>query len=517
MPLPSMRRLYRTLGGRYRYVMLAGETWAALVVVVVTVFFASRFYPEVSAGQVTAVMGLAAALTIASVASSSLRSNDTYAQIERWQRTAMATPRETVAAWEAATTLTLVHYRRSSITVVLVTVIPTAIASSLLWGTGWAGLGAIVFASLIPAVYATVLSYSVGEVLARPLIEDIAAALPDDFGFRVKGLPLATRLWISLPAYTSSSGIAVASLVADGGGSDRLVLVVVVSLGIGLFLSAELLTFLGASLTGPLGHVRRGLERVRAGDYDDRVPVLSSDEIGQLAHDFNRMASGLAEREELRETFSTYVDRDVAELILSGQFPAEGIEVDVSMLFCDVRNFTAYAEGAAATDVISTLNSLFSEIVPIVEAYGGHVDKFLGDGLLAVFGAPGFYPDHADRAVDAARMIVDAVALGQSGLTVGAGVNSGRVVAGPLGGAGRLNFSVIGDAVNVAARVEAATRETGDDVLLTATTRAMLVRPQALISRGELPLKGKSAPVELFAPVPGSAQWGSTSARSITT
>ena len=97
---------------------------------------------------------------------------------------------------------------------------------------------------------------------------------------------------------------------------------------------------------------------------------------------------------------------------------------------------------------------------------------------------------------------VDAVALGTSGLTVAAGVNSGRVVAGPLGGAGRLNFSVIGDAVNVAARVEAATRRTGDDVLITAATRDMLVRGHDLVSRGELPLKGKSAPVELFAPLP---------------
>jgi adenylate cyclase len=329
-------------------------------------------------------------------------------------------------------------------------------------------------------------------------------------------LPLAKRLRIALPAYTTCSGIAVAGIVGGGGGSERLALVVVVSLVIGLLLSTELSVFLSSSITEPLSDVRRGLERVRSGQYDGQVPVLSSDEVGQLAHDFNRMTSGLAEREELREAFGTYVDRDVAELILSGQFPAEGVEVDVSLLFCDVRDFTAYAENAAATEVIATLNALFSEIVPIVEAYGGHVDKFMGDGLLAVFGAPGFHADHADRAVDAARMIVDAVALGTSGLCVGAGVNSGRVVAGPLGGAGRLNFSVIGDAVNVAARVEAATRQTGDDVLITAATRDMLVRPQALVSRGELPLKGKSAPVELFAPVPQDVQSGSRSARSAT-
>lgn len=511
------RRAYRALGPRYRFVLVAGEAWASLLVVVVTVFLASRYYDGLSAGQVAAVMAAAAGLAIGSVSYSALSSGEAFAAVERWRRTAMPTPRETVAVWEVATTFTLRHYRRSTISVVVVTVVPTSILAAVTWDIGWAGLGAMLLASVIPGVYATVLSYSVGEVLARPLIEEIAAELPADFAFRARGLPLAKRLRVSLPAYTTCSGIAVAGLVGGGGGSERLALVVVVSLGVGVFLSMELLAFLGASVTGPLSDVRMGLERIRSGEYDGRVAVLSSDEVGELAHDFNRMASGLAEREDLREAFSTYVDRDVAELILSGQFPAEGIEVDVSLLFCDVRDFTAYAEGAAATEVIATLNALFSEIVPIVEAYGGHVDKFLGDGLLAVFGAPGFHPDHADRAVDAARMIVDAVALGQSGLTVGAGVNSGRVVAGPLGGAGRLNFSVIGDAVNVAARVEAATRETGDDVLITATTRAMLVRPQGLVSRGELPLKGKSAPVELFAPQPESSQSGSLSARSATT
>jgi class 3 adenylate cyclase len=150
---------------------------------------------------------------------------------------------------------------------------------------------------------------------------------------------------------------------------------------------------------------------------------------------------------------------------------------------------------------VETLNGLFAEMVPVVEAYGGHVDKFIGDGLMAVFGAPATQPDHADRALDAARMILDAVHLGSTGLRVAAGINSGPVVAGPIGGAGRLNFSVIGDVVNVAARVEAATRDTGDDVLLTAATRDLLTRPHALVSRGELALKGKSQPVEVLAPV----------------
>ena len=140
-------------------------------------------------------------------------------------------------------------------------------------------------------------------------------------------------------------------------------------------------------------------------------------------------------------------------------------------------------------------------MVPIVDKHGGHVDKFIGDGLLAVFGAPERYDDHADRAVAAAREIVAATAAIDTGLSVAAGVNTGRVVAGSIGGAGRLNFSVIGDAVNVAARVEAATRQTGDDVLITAATAAMLRTEVPLVSRGSVPLKGKAEPLEVLAPL----------------
>jgi class 3 adenylate cyclase len=240
------------------------------------------------------------------------------------------------------------------------------------------------------------------------------------------------------------------------------------------------------------------MRAVRAGDYTARVPVMSSDEIGELSHDFNRMASGLQEREELREAFGTYVDRASVELILSGQFPPEGVEVDVSILFTDVQGFTSYAETASAREVIAALNEQFELMVPIIEKHGGHVDKFIGDGMMAVFGAPEFFPDHADRAVDAAIEIAETLHTQEHLLPVGLGVNSGVVVAGSVGGAGRLNFSVIGDTVNTAARVEAATRKTGDEVLIAEATKERLTRHD-VVSRGTMPLKGKAEPVELFA------------------
>jgi adenylate cyclase len=165
----------------------------------------------------------------------------------------------------------------------------------------------------------------------------------------------------------------------------------------------------------------------------------------------------------------------VAEFILSDGFSPEGFEVDVSILFCDVRDFTRFAAEADPQEVVSRLNAQFETVVPVIARHGGHVDKFVGDGLLAVFGAPESYPDHADRGVRCAVEMAEVVNHGDSRLLpIGVGVNSGRVVAGSIGGGGRLNYSVIGDAVNVASRVESVTRESGDDVLLTSTTRELL-------------------------------------------
>src|SRR5207253_105280 len=220
--------------------------------------------------------------------------------------------------------------------------------------------------------------------------------------------------------------------------------------------------------------------RVEEGDFDARVAVADGSEVGLLQAGFNRMAEGLAERERIREAFGTYVDREVADHILREGTSLAGEEVEVTMMFIDVRDFTGFAERSSAPEVVATLNRLFEQIVPIVHEHGGHVDKFVGDGLLAVFGAPRRQEDHADQALAAAYAIDRAVQAEFAGeLSIGVGLNSGAVVAGNVGGAGRLEFSVIGDAVNVAARVEAATRKTGDAILVSEHTRRLLSQTAA--------------------------------------
>ena len=260
---------------------------------------------------------------------------------------------------------------------------------------------------------------------------------------------------------------------------------------------------LGASLRD----LQRATELVRMGDYGARVAVVATDETGRLAQSFNAMAEGLDERERLREAFGAYVDPALAERVLREGSDLEGEEVEVSVLCLDIRDFTAFAERSEPREVVARLNEFWELVVPVLLQHGGHANKFIGDGLLGVFGAPNLLEDHADRAVSAALELTAMVAdRYEDMLGVGIGINSGSVIAGTVGGGGRVEFTVIGDAVNTASRVETATRETGDRVLITDSTRALLTPGRfPLEARGVVELKGKREQVRLWAPAPVAA------------
>jgi class 3 adenylate cyclase len=214
-----------------------------------------------------------------------------------------------------------------------------------------------------------------------------------------------------------------------------------------------------------------------------------------------RMQAGLAERQRLQAAFGTYVDPALAARLLEqGDDVFTGERREVTVMFVDVRDFTPFAEANTAEDTVARLNALFEIVVPAVVDAGGHVNKFLGDGALAVFGAPNDLADHANAAVSAAVLIHRLVAERFGGeLRIGIGINTGVVIAGTIGGGGHLEFTLIGDTTNVAARVEQLTKTTGDAILLThQTVDALARRPQGLTDRGSHALKGKSAPVQVF-------------------
>jgi class 3 adenylate cyclase len=196
------------------------------------------------------------------------------------------------------------------------------------------------------------------------------------------------------------------------------------------------------------------------------------------------------------------VSPDVAERVMAEGELLEGEDVEVTILFVDIRDFTPFAERSSARETVTYLNDFFGLVVPILERHRGHANKFIGDGVMGVFGAPERLADHASRALSAALELAAAVdERYQGSLRVGIGLNSGPVSVGSVGGGGRLEFTVIGDAVNVAARVENLTRSTGDTILLTEATRCLLDGDIDLEPRGEIPLKGKTDPVPVYAPV----------------
>jgi adenylate cyclase len=346
--------------------------------------------------------------------------------------------------------------------------------------------------------------YLIVEWIMRPVSARALGGGPPDRRF---GPSIQHRLTMAWTLATGVPLLGVATLavgyLADVGFHPQrtfaaILVLIVIALVVGL------LTILVAvrSVAQRVSALRVALARVQAGDFAARVVVDDATEIGRLQAGFNSMVAGLAERERIRHAFGTYVDRDVAEHILRAGTELEGEEVEVTIMFVDVRGFTTFAERLPPAQVVATLNRLFERIVPLVHRHGGHIDKYAGDGLLAVFGAPRHQADHADQALAAALKIAGAVdnEFGDA-LSVGVGLNSGSVVAGNVGGGGRLEFSVIGDAVNVAARVESATRQTGDSILLTEHTLALLADPQSgYVERPGLTLKGKTTPVQVYAP-----------------
>jgi adenylate cyclase len=352
----------------------------------------------------------------------------------------------------------------------------------------------------------TAVTYLVAERTLRPVFAAALAGTSDPGPVSSGATALGTRPRL-LVSWALGSGVALIAVAlaflgrGDSTGDDLIgpVLFLVMA---GLLAGGVLTVAAARSISDPIQRVSEAIRRVEQGSLDEEVVVDDGGEIGLLQAGFNRMVAGLRERDRIRATFGTYVDHEIAEHILREGIALEGEEVEVTLLFLDVRGFTSLAERLSAGEVVATLNRLFERIVPIIHAHGGHVDKYVGDGLLAVFGAPRRQADHADEALAAGMEIVAAVEQEfGTGLSVGVGLNSGTVVAGNVGGAGRLEFSVIGDAVNTAARVEAATRETGDLILVAQRTRELLRHEGVqLEERPGVELKGKREPVALYAP-----------------
>jgi class 3 adenylate cyclase len=393
--------------------------------------------------------------------------------------------------------------------------------SKAVWAYGiWAAVLSVVVGAITGATWSRLIQYGIlGAVVGvavpliahRSIVEAIMRppriALTGDTGIG-DSLP---RSRPTFAARSNVSVVAVAFAFAVGGAwlaavfaavSDAVILSVVIGCVVTVVFAVPISVGSGFSQSlQPIRDLAKGAERVAAGDYSQRLPVVQDDDLGALAASFNRMQAGLAERQRLQVAFGTYVDPGLAARLLDqGDDVFTGERREVTVMFVDIRDFTPFAEANTAEDTVARLNALFEIVVPAVVDAGGHVNKFLGDGALAVFGAPNDLADHADAAVNAAVLIHRLVVERFGGeLRIGIGINTGVVIAGTIGGGGKLEFTLIGDTVNVAARVEQLTKSSDDTILLTQQCAdALASRPPGLIDRGLHVLKGKSAAVQVF-------------------
>ena len=274
-----------------------------------------------------------------------------------------------------------------------------------------------------------------------------------------------------------------------------------------LLLSIGMALLVARTLVRPLRRLQASMRRVEQGDLAVSSDVTSSDEIGQLAMSFDRMVEGLRHEALVRDLFGQYVTPELAEAAIERRDELDGQLVTCTVLFADIRNFTGIAESLPATRLLKVLNEYFARMSSIVVEEHGFVNKFGGDSLLAVFGTPlNPNPNHAACGVQAALRMEKALTefnREQEGaflpqIMIGIGVATGDVVAGNVGSETRLEYTVIGDAVNVASRLQAMTKELDKHILADAETARAAAAVAHFESVGGVSVRGKSRPVDVF-------------------
>ncbi len=264
---------------------------------------------------------------------------------------------------------------------------------------------------------------------------------------------------------------------------------------LGAFLLSLLLTH---GLAGPINALVHATKAIRASDFSVRLPIKSRDEIGVLTQSFNEMAEGLGERERFRTMLNIVADPKVAEVMMRGGGANLGGELrTVTVLFCDIRGFTNLTAGMPPAEVIALLNEHMTALTKVVHEHDGVVDKFVGDLIMAVFGAPLSTDKDAHNAARCAiRMVQERDRLNQSTdrvIRMGVGMATGEVVAGCMGSSDRLNYTVLGERVNLASRLCGAAGPM--EIVIDDNTRKALGTMARVEDMGTVSLKGFEAPV----------------------
>ena len=259
-------------------------------------------------------------------------------------------------------------------------------------------------------------------------------------------------------------------------------------------------------LSRPIFRLVRGTRAIAQGDFNVALPVTSGDELGVLTESFNQMARSLREKEMIKHAFTRYVAREVVEEILKDpeHLVLTGERREATVLFCDIRGFTPLSERMSPEEVVMLLNEFYTLMIETVFKHDGTLDKFLGDAVMAVFGAPIAHPDHAVRAVRTAIAMQEGITAltearareGKERIQVGIGVSVGEVVAGTVGSGERMEYTVIGDSVNLASRLESNAKP--GRILISGRTYDKVRTLVEVVPLGPIKVKGKEEQVEVY-------------------
>lgn len=275
----------------------------------------------------------------------------------------------------------------------------------------------------------------------------------------------------------------------------------------GLAAAGLLGLFIAKGLTASLDQLVTAASKIAGGSYDIEVDIPSADEIGRLGRAFTDMARGLMEREKIRSILHKSVSKEIAEsLVAQGSIELGGEEKDVTVLFSDIRSFTTISETLPPKELVGQLNDYFTGMARAIDAHHGVIDKYIGDAVMALFGAPLAKPEDPANALRAALGMAKALdglnaqraAKGLAPWKNGIGVNTGRVVAGTLGSEERWSYTVIGDAVNVASRLESVTKDYGAQIIASARTKELAGAGFRWKALGAVKVKGKTEALEIF-------------------
>jgi class 3 adenylate cyclase len=268
------------------------------------------------------------------------------------------------------------------------------------------------------------------------------------------------------------------------------------------------LGFIFDGLQQPLDGLIKKMRKVSEGNYDVKTKIYFSDEVAKLKLGFNEMLDGLKEREEIKGTFGKYMSIEIArELLKSGKVKLGGEEIQAAVMFCDIRNFTPLSEKLTPPEVVSFLNDYFSYITPAISAHNGVISKFIGDAVMVIYtpalGSTDYAADALRSAIGMRKALTEFNTSGKAPGEVrfGIGIQNGGLVAGNIGTTARLEYTFIGDTVNIASRLESKTKELGTDILITKSVMSEAKKENSHInfeSVGQVELKGKSKPLELY-------------------